>query len=429
MCKCGCNKCETVSTALMLNESKAPRTILSEGLKHHIDANRPLTDNFYSAGSKDYFDLIAEARSLYSRGILEFTNKRDIELLTETDQGYFGIYEGKKVPLDFPMLNESGADTSWEDEDGNKITLEDILDMTKNIPQKDYPTEKLSKIVLNWDDNPEEIERIEQVEISKQYPILIMVDEGGKIQWILDGNHRAQKALRSKSKTIPAKLIKPSNLDAKAKKILLGLPIELNEIEIGDVVKIDKAYGGGKGEVKDKKGSFVVVNGSSYHESDVKLIKEYYDEDSDPSEDDIAQAEFGMDYDQLGPNEKEWVRDEYENINNFNRANEGLTIKERINKILEAKFKGKTVDLNKPTRGDSKKFKVYVNSGKKNADGSIKVKKVNFGHGGTTAKKAGQKTMSIRKSNPKARKAFRARHRCDNPGPKTMARYWSCKKW
>ena len=97
--------------------------------------------------------------------------------------------------------------------------------------------------------------------------------------------------------------------------------------------------------------------------------------------------------------------------------------------LNEAKFKGKTVDLNKPTRGDSKKFKVYVNSGKKNADGSIKVKKVNFGHGGTSAKKAGQKTMSIRQSNPKARKAFRARHNCSNPGPKTMARYWSCKKW
>ena len=97
--------------------------------------------------------------------------------------------------------------------------------------------------------------------------------------------------------------------------------------------------------------------------------------------------------------------------------------------ITEAKYKGKTVTLNKPMRGDSKKFKVYVNSGKKNADGSIKVKKVNFGHGGTSAKKAGQKTMKIRKSNPKARKAFRARHNCDNPGPKTMARYWSCKKW
>tara|TARA_R100000908_G_C3753724_1_gene148063 strand:+ start:637 stop:1776 length:1140 start_codon:yes stop_codon:yes gene_type:complete len=94
--------------------------------------------------------------------------------------------------------------------------------------------------------------------------------------------------------------------------------------------------------------------------------------------------------------------------------------------ITEAKYKGKTVKLNKPMRGDSKKFKVYVNSGKKNADGSIKVKKVNFGHGGTSAKRP---TMRIRKSNPKRRKAFRARHRCDNPGPNTMARYWSCKKW
>jgi hypothetical protein len=207
MCKCGCNSCETKKPALILNESVAPRGILSEGLKHHLDTNKPLTSNLYRAGSIKYFNLIAEARSLYSRGILDFTNKRDIELLTETDQGHFGMYEGKKVPLDFPMLDE-------------------------------------------------------------------------------------------------------------------------------DNMEID-----------------------------------------------------------------------------------------------EAKFKGKTVDLNKPTRGDSKKFKVYVNSGKKNADGSIKVKKVNFGHGGTTAKKAGQKTMSIRKSNPKARSAFRARHNCDNPGPKTMDRYWSCKKW
>ena len=94
--------------------------------------------------------------------------------------------------------------------------------------------------------------------------------------------------------------------------------------------------------------------------------------------------------------------------------------------ITEAKYKGKTVKLNKPMRGDVKKFKVYVNSGKKNADGSIKVKKVNFGHGGTSAKRP---TMRIRKSNAKRRKAFRARHRCDNPGPKTMARYWSCKAW
>ena len=104
MCKkCGCNTCETDSTALMLNESKAPKTILSEGLKHHIDNNKPLTEHLYRAGSSAYFNLMAEARSLYSRGILEFTNEDDLGLLTETDLGHFGMYEGKKVPLDFPI--------------------------------------------------------------------------------------------------------------------------------------------------------------------------------------------------------------------------------------------------------------------------------------------------------------------------------------
>jgi len=91
--------------------------------------------------------------------------------------------------------------------------------------------------------------------------------------------------------------------------------------------------------------------------------------------------------------------------------------------IQEAEYRGRKVKLNKPTRGDVKKFKVYV----KNAKGNVV--KVNFGHGGTSAKKRGEKTMKIRKSNPKARKSFRARHNCDNPGPKWKARYWSCKAW
>ena len=107
MCDCGCNTCDTKKPTLMLNENLAPRTILSEGLKHHIDNNKPLTEHLYRAGSRAYFDLFSEARSLYSRGILEFTNEDDVALLTETDLGHFGMYEGKKVPLDFPIeLNE-----------------------------------------------------------------------------------------------------------------------------------------------------------------------------------------------------------------------------------------------------------------------------------------------------------------------------------
>lgn len=91
--------------------------------------------------------------------------------------------------------------------------------------------------------------------------------------------------------------------------------------------------------------------------------------------------------------------------------------------ITEAEYQGREVKLNKPMAGDVKKFKVYVKNEKGN------VVKVNFGHGGTSAKKAGEKTMRIKKDNPERRASFRARHNCDSPGPRTGARYWSCKAW
>jgi hypothetical protein len=91
--------------------------------------------------------------------------------------------------------------------------------------------------------------------------------------------------------------------------------------------------------------------------------------------------------------------------------------------LNEAEYQGRKVQLGKPSRGDSKKFKVYVKNDKGN------VVKVNFGHGGTSAKKAGQKTMRIRKSDPARRRSFRARHRCQTAKDRTTARYWSCRNW
>ena len=103
-CSCGCNTCEDKRIlAPILNESIAPREILSEGLKYHIDNNKPLTEHVYRAGSQNYFDLWSEARALYSRGIIDIKNQDDLEILTETQLGEFGMYEGKKVPLDFIM--------------------------------------------------------------------------------------------------------------------------------------------------------------------------------------------------------------------------------------------------------------------------------------------------------------------------------------
>ena len=351
-CGCGCNDCG--GKAPILTESKV-KHLISEGLQYHMDKKISLFESVYRMGSEKHFELIREARSLWVRGIIDVSE--DDQAILETHLGNFGLYEtvnfegeeydivskdgdwvylrsihdtqvGRKeikvkekditineaeVPLDMPMVNEEkgyGADTAWKDEEGNKVTLEDILNMTKNIPQKDYPTEKLAKVVLNWDNNPKEVERIDQVEVSKQYPILIMVGEDEKIKWILDGNHRAQKALRSKSETIPAKLIKPSNLSSEAKKILLGVVDEsLNEAK--------------KKKKKEKK---------------------------DPP-------------------------------------------------------------LNKPKRGGSKAYYVYVRDPK-----TKKIKKVSFGSGGLRAKI----------KNKKARNAFAARHNCKNKKDRTKAGYWSC---
>jgi hypothetical protein len=107
MCDCGCNICED-KKPVMLNESLAPREILSEGLKYHLDNARPLTEHVYRAGSDNYFNLWAEARALYSRNIIEVQGD-DLEVLTETDLGHYGTLEdGTRVPLDFPIeLNET----------------------------------------------------------------------------------------------------------------------------------------------------------------------------------------------------------------------------------------------------------------------------------------------------------------------------------
>ena len=79
----------------------------------------------------------------------------------------------------------------------------------------------------------------------------------------------------------------------------------------------------------------------------------------------------------------------------------------------KAEYQGRPVELNNPTRGDTKKYKVYVKNDKGN------VIKVEFG----------DPNMSIKRDDPEARKNFRARHNCDQKKDKTTAGYWSCKFW
>jgi hypothetical protein len=105
---------------------------------------------------------------------------------------------------------------------------------------------------------------------------------------------------------------------------------------------------------------------------------------------------------------EEYVVENYHDIKEFVEFMESY--KPDVN---EAEYQGREVKLGKPMQGDVKKFKVYV----KNPQGNVV--KVNFG----------AKGMNIKKNNPERRKSFRARHNCDNPGPRHKARYWSCRKW
>ena len=119
---------------------------------------------------------------------------------------------------------------------------------------------------------------------------------------------------------------------------------------------------------------------------------------------------------------KAWDREHGVNeyfVENYDDTKQFVEFIKENKTISEAEYQGRKVELNKIMQGDVKKFKVYVKNPKGN------VVKVNFGHKG----KGGEKTMSIKKNNPERRKSFRARHNCDNPGPKHKARYWSCRKW
>lgn len=195
------------------------------------------------------------------------------------------------------------------------------------------------------------------------------------------------------------------------------------EIQIGDRVKADKEYGGASGEVVDIKGSFIVVKtkkgNESYHESDLTILNKegvavpldlpMLDEGIKGEDKDKAYALIN----QLLSQNKISDQDVIDNLMKYlNHPQSNITGFEDIIKTLnEAEFKGKDVSLNKPKRGGSKAYYVYVRDPK-----SKKIKKVSFGSGGLRAKI----------KNKEARNAFAKRHRCSEKKDRTKAGWWSC---
>ena len=133
----------------------------NEAVNYHLDKKIPLNECIFRHGSKGHLKFINDVRDFVNESEL-YVNYDERELL-RTDLGSYGVYEGKQVPLDLPMINEQGfswdgkyaneideegADTSWS-RDEDKVTLQDILELTRDIKTINLPTEKLAKIVLD----------------------------------------------------------------------------------------------------------------------------------------------------------------------------------------------------------------------------------------------------------------------------------------
>ena len=203
-----------------------------------------LEDRWYDKRIKDEPDTIMQPRAIRTSKSNEYeervlTNKIQPLRRYVTDIIYKGDNPLVQEKIDEYLnrnrqeepMNEGLHDTSWQNDDGDKITLVDLLDATEDIPVKNIPVEKIKSKLLTWDDDDKEIAKIEKADL--QYPILIFVDDNNKFISIIDGHHRAQKAARHKLKTIKAKLIPINSLPKNIRKVFghLGKQ-EQNESEL-----------------------------------------------------------------------------------------------------------------------------------------------------------------------------------------------------
>ena len=223
MCNCGCNICETKKSTLILNESISSPEILSEGLKHHLNNKKPLTEHIYRAGSENYFNLWAEARSLYSRNILEITNADDLAVLTETDLGHYGIiYEieiGDKVKaskeyggLSGEVVDVRGSFIVVKTKEGNQSYHESDLKVLNKEGKKvplDFPIELTE----------EEVEALYE-EAKKKLNKPMRDSSGGKAYkvYVRDPKTKKIKTVRFGSGGLRAKINNPKARQAFAKR-------------------------------------------------------------------------------------------------------------------------------------------------------------------------------------------------------------------
>jgi len=185
-CNCGCHSCDNVGNkGPVLNENLGAKIIMTENMQYHVTNKLPLTENTFRYGSEAFLNLWAEARYLHERKAI-FLNDDDKELVTETDLGEYGMFEGKKVPLDLLMEEENYDSTLGSEEEARDTTsilyipyIELLVQIAKDYGEEtELYNEVENAIVFN---KPQLIPDIlKRYEVDKQYAGFTRMNEVDK---------------------------------------------------------------------------------------------------------------------------------------------------------------------------------------------------------------------------------------------------------
>jgi len=334
----------------------------------------------------------------------------DGEIVAETDNR-----QGARLLAESYGRYYCSTDKKWKERKGPKQTREGVAEASRGTGNPGMPTPydqgrddaKKGRAYDNPYDQPGEEQEHSQYKKGYEQGKKPGVAEGSnnievgdKITWWYNKFHPNYEGIVRRVSGNTVDVYAPGS----------GSMYRLSKEDIRSHEKKGVAEGGpfSYGAKKPRQGSVADLAAKKRKEQD----KNY--KPTEPRDQRVGVAKVTKGVAEAHPNSKIYDKcwDGYEKVPGKKRGEAGSCVKE--DEINEAEYQGREVKLGKPVRGGTKKFHVYVKDPK-----TGNVKKVNFG----------DPNMSIKKSNPKRRKSFRARHNCSNPGPRTKARYWSCRKW
>jgi hypothetical protein len=388
-CGCGCHgKC---AKAPMLNENLGAKVIMTENMQYHIDNKKALTENTFRYGSKAFLDLWAEARYLYSRDAINLSGEDKI-IVETTHLGEYGLFEGEMVPLDLPIMEEvdeaiSGADT------------DEIFALISRVKQQGKLSDDTQRMLMQWMSHPDAskeaivkvlkqltgtVGEAKKLQEEKEVKIAGTISRGGKDLVYID----TTDGERYEYQTTPEEYQLFINSGGNAQKMMAKswLP----------KATLHKPSDHPLGRLGMGKGHYIDEAEYSFNVGDKVGMKHATTND-----------EYRNKYEVMSIGSDGMV-----DLRNVETGQPAKMQANKLSKNIDEAKDGKHV-LNKPRRGGSKKFYVYVRNPK-----TKKIKKVSFGD---------TSGLSAKINNPEARRAFSKRHDCPNKTDKTKASYWSCR--